>query len=280
MKEFQAFAISNFRVGFDEAVEPWLLPRDAYQTVINAHLYRGVLEKIQGYSFFASMSYRNELVLSPTPDGTNKTFIGMLTSTPTTNNFYGWGAIVLGTSAETFSYASDFSSTVITLVGTAGGTGTVNISTLAVSLTFNTAPPSSTYSSVIFSWDSAPGSTEAIMGIKQYYRSDSTQSVMIFNQKRVGLIVNMKGVLASTAGTVYGISEIPHDYYQSAVVTTTTGLGPYTGTLTVNPFIPGTVRFLHFTSAGKSVEPAITDDGVGGIKGQNINHAASFINYA
>ncbi len=56
MKEYQKFAISNFRTGFDEMVEPWLLPRDAYQSMINAHLYRGILEKIKGYNLFAVMS--------------------------------------------------------------------------------------------------------------------------------------------------------------------------------------------------------------------------------
>ena len=68
MKEYQPFAISNFRTGFDEAIEPLLLPRDGYQILKNAHLYRGVLEKIPGYDLYAKMSYRETIVLSPASD--------------------------------------------------------------------------------------------------------------------------------------------------------------------------------------------------------------------
>ena len=109
MQEYQQFAISNFRTGFDEAVEPWLLPRDAYQTMVNAHLYRGVLERIRGYTLFAKFTYRNIQSLG-TPDGVTTTFTGFLGTMmspilPVTSNVFAYGTIVVGSSAETFSYA-------------------------------------------------------------------------------------------------------------------------------------------------------------------------------
>src|SRR5690242_13014656 len=105
MKEYQPFAISNFRTGFDEAVEPWLLPRDGYQIVKNAHLYRGVLEKISGYGLYAKMCYRETIELSPAPDGATKTFTGTLNHSPASNNFFAQAATNVGaTTKETFTY--------------------------------------------------------------------------------------------------------------------------------------------------------------------------------
>src|ERR1044072_7974934 len=120
MKEYQPFPISNFRTGFDESVEPWLLPRDAYQSLINAHLYRGVLEKIEGYTLFANFTYRNIMSLG-TPDGVTTNFAGNLPTLPVTTNFYVYGTIVAGSTADIFSYDSDASSFLVKIVGSAGG---------------------------------------------------------------------------------------------------------------------------------------------------------------
>jgi hypothetical protein len=236
--------------------------------MINAHLYRGVIEKIEGYRLFADMSNRNIMSLG-VPDGGTKTFTGTLSPLPITTNFFAYGTIVVGASAETFSYLSDASATVINLIGSAGGSGTVNIATGSYSITFNTAPPANTYSSIFIIWDSAvPGTSGglgpyAIMGIKQYYAQNSSQQVMIFDQKRVGIIVPLAGILAMQAGAINGVSEIPHDYYQSAVFTGDGATVTFTGTLTAHPFVPGTVVISEYTSAGGFVE-SFTDDGVGG----------------
>jgi len=273
MKEYQGFPISNFRTGFDEGVEPWLLPRDAYQVMINAHLYRGVLEKIEGYRLFATMSYRNIQSLG-TPDGVTKTFTGYLGTMlspilPTTTNFFAYGTIVVGTSAETFSYLSDASSTVINLIGSAGGSGTVNIVTGAYSITFNTAPPSNTYSSIFIIWDSASPGNLAIMGIKQYFAQNSIQQVMVFDQHRVGIIVPISGILAMQAQAINGISEIPHDYYQSAIFTGDGATQTFSGTLSGHPLVPGTVVISEYFGGTpppplNSLVTSFTDNGVGG----------------
>lgn len=286
-KEYQGFPIANFRTGFDEALEPWLTPRDAFQSVKNAHLYRGVIEKIDGYNLYADMSFRNLIVLSPVPDGVTTTFTGTLTSAPTTSNFFGYGAISVGSTAETFSYSSDASSTLINLVGSAGGTGTVNLSTLAVSLTFNAAPPMSAYSGVIFAWDSASTGTRAIMGIKPYYTSIGGQEVIVFDQLRVGKITLNQGILAQTATTTQGISEIPHTYYESAIITGNGMTTMFSGTLAAHPIVPGTVTFRQYTSGGVPVTSTVnglvvaadvTDNGVGGL--QFNGSTIGSINYA
>jgi hypothetical protein len=285
MKEYQPFAISNFRTGFDEAVEPWLLPKDAYQTMVNAHLYRGVLEKIAGYRLFAKMSYRTEVKMTPNPDGATTTFTTTLPTTPTSSNFLGYGTLVLGSTAEKFTYLSDASPTLIDLQGSNGGTGTVNLSTLVVTLNFMVAPPAGIYSNVFFQWDSQPVNSMgtptlyAIMGIKQYFASNGSQQIMVFDQQRVGLIVSNFGVLSQPPQAIQVVSEIPHDYYQSAVFTGDEATLTFTGTLTANLITPGTVHFIQYTSGGVFVSN-ISDNGFGSLSGTNVNSALSFINYA
>lgn len=280
MREYQPFPISNFRTGFDEAVEPWLLPRDAYQTMINAHLYRGILEKIDGYTLYAKMSYRNIMSLG-TPNGVTKTFTITLPggTTPVTTNFFAYGEVVLGTSAETFMYNGDASATVINLIGSLGGTGTVNLSTRVVTITFNTAPPSNTYSAIFFVWDSASPGNKAIMGIKQYFNNNGSQEILVFDQQRVGKIIPITGTLASLAGTNNAISEIQHDYYQSAIFTGNGSTMTFTGTLAGAPFLPGTLSWTEYTSTGAPTGRVITDNGFGTLQGTNVTSAASFVNY-
>ncbi len=257
-REYQGFAISNFRTGFDEAVEPWLLPRDAYQSMLNAHLYRGVLEKVEGYQLFAEMSNRTQMVLSPAPDGVTTTFTGTLSSTPTSSNFFVYGTLVVGSTAQTMGYASDGTFPIINLAGAVGDTGTVNLTTLEVSVTFAIPPPMNTYSTVFIEWDSAPATKTAIMGIEQYYTSKGTQTVMVFDQKRMGIIGNNMGILAAPPNALQYITEVPHDYYQAAIFTGNGMTTTFTGTLHAN-IVPGTIRFAQFMASTAIPTPSFSD---------------------
>ena len=275
MKEYQGFPISNFRTGFNESLEPWLLPRDAFQQVINAHLYRGVMEKIEGYTLFASFSYRYTQSLG-TANGATKTFTGTLAHLPTTTSFYAYGNIVAGSTAETFSYSMDGTPPTVNLIGSAGGSGTVNTSTGAFSITFNTAPPSGTPIFIIY--DGAPGSTTAIMGIKQYYAQNGSQEVLIFDQRRLGKIVALQGdILPLEQGTEYGITEIPHDYYASAIITGDGATAIYTGTLAGAPLVPGSLVWTEYTSTGALGTIVVKDNGAGGLTGTGVTSGS--INY-
>ncbi len=285
MKEFQKFPISNFRVGFDESVEPWLLPREAFQILKNAHVYRGVLEKISGYDVYARMSYRETIVLTPVPDAITTTFTGTLNHAPTTTNFRGEASINdLGTLSEVFSYQNDASSTVINLQSNAGGTGTLDLGTLLVTLNFNTAPAvMGGYNRVLFSYDFAPvpGSYDPdIMGIKPYYAQNGDQEVLIFNTRRMGKIVTLEGVIAATEGTDNGVSEIGHilqvegathaPAFNGAVVT-------FTGTIAGAPLIPGSITFRLYSNT-PALRETITDNGIGLLTGTLTT--TGFINYA
>lgn len=286
MKEYQGFAISNFRTGFDEAVESWLLPRDGYQILKNAHLYRGVLEKIPGYDLYAKMSYRETIVLSPAPDGVTTVFTGTLNHTPSTNEITAQAATNAGaTTVETFRYLNDTPPDILNLVSSGGGTGTVDRVTLAVELTFAVPPAivDVSYNAVILSYDffanASPGDTD-IMGIKPYYGINGGQDILIFDTNRLGKIVTLTGIQALAAGSNNGVTEIPHEIHAQAVVPTPAFDGAtltFTGTVGT-ALVPGTVNFILYSNV-PAVKTTITDNGDGLLTGTGTPTATGFINY-
>ncbi len=54
---YQPFLISAFRTSLDQSLEPWILPQDAFQTIINAFIHDGVVSKRAGTQIFGYMVY-------------------------------------------------------------------------------------------------------------------------------------------------------------------------------------------------------------------------------
>ena len=285
-KEYTGFPISNFRTGFDEQVEPWLIPRDAFQVLKNAHLYRGVVEKIPGYTFFARMSYRQIEALTGTIDGVNQTFTGVL-SVPTTNNILVQSTINAG-ATQTETFTDDGTGT---LTGSNGGTGTLDYNTGAISVTFGASAPVDLtvggvqYNTVIVIYDSAPGSTLPIMGIKPYIALNGSQEILVFNTRRVGKIVVLANDMAEAQQSDYGISELPHQVQTKNITVNPAFDGVtliYTGTVTA-PLVPGEISFQLFSSTATTDAPlgTITDNGAGLLTSSMLDPAGdNYINYA
>lgn len=276
-KEYTGFAISNFRVGFDEAVEPWLLPRDAFQVLRNAHLYRGVVEKIPGYLDYARMSYITGVAMTGVIDGANKTFTATLAAVPSTGGLTIQAAINAGaTLKETF---ADNGSGV--LIGSNTGTGTINyvaddpvVGQPAgyVTVTFGLAAPANItvggtqYNSVLLFSSSVP-SGRPIMGIKQYIADSGAQDIVIFDDRRAGIIVELTGLVAQQQQSDYGIEEIPHEAQTLAITTGFNGtIGPYTGTVSTF-LVPGEVKFYIYVNntPEAALWTIVSDNGSGGL---------------
>lgn len=289
MPGYQPFQVSNFRTGFDQAVEPWLLPRDGWQVMKNAHLYRGVVETIAGYDVFAYMSYRTQVALTGTINGVNKTFTGNLAAQPSTNNFYVQATINTGaTEVETFT--DDGTGT---LTGNNGGTGTIDYnSPWAVSVTFGSAAPvmlpnagPNVYNTVILQYDSLASQVtpSAIMGIKPYYGSNGDQQIMVFDQLRMGILVEIDQDMATLQEKNYGVSEVPHEIQELNISPPfSASTGPFTGTLAHVPLIPGQVTFYLFNgnTPTATLLDTITDNGAGLLTGTLLDPAANnYINY-
>lgn len=304
-KEYTGFPISNFRTGFDEALEPWLVPRDAFQLMKNCHLYRGVIEKIPGYNIQTRMSYRTLAAMTGTIDGVNKTFTYQIPGNipPRTAGTVIQSAIApLAANKETF---TDNGNGILT--GSNGGSGTINYAVDSpvvgqpagyVTVTFGTAPVDLTvsgfqFNSVIIQYDGPTGVVSgdyntSIMGIKQYENSDGSQEVLIFNTRRMGILVNLTGAMLALQQLDYGIQEVPHETQTLNVV-----VSPVFDGITVGPFLgdvttlltPGTVRFYLYDSSATTATllTTISDNGSGYLTDNNgyLNPTAqNFINYA
>lgn len=274
---YTPFPIANSRTGLDQAVEPWLIPRDGWQVVKNAHMYRGVVEKILGYELYAYMSYRTQMALTGTINGTNKVFTGTLSPLPSTTGTTVSAAINAGgTLVETF---TDVGNGVLS--SSPGGTGTLDYTTGVISVTFNTAPAviSGGFNSVVVQWDSiAVGANPDIMGIEQYYGEAGSQDIMIFDTRRMGLIVPIVGTMAALQGTNYGIEEVPHEV-QLLPVTSPPFDGSavtFAGTSVVN-ISPGGAHFTLYNANG-TVNETFTDNGSSLLTGSL--GSTGFINYS
>lgn len=286
-REYTGFPIANFRTGFYEALEPWLYPNDAFQVLKNAHQYRGVVEKIQGYNFFARTSYRQIVTLSGLIDGVNRTYSGVLVPVPSTNNTVVQSLIAPGVN-ETF---VDDGNGVLTSDN--GGTGTINyVANVPVAgqpagyitVTFGTAPiqvlsGGVEHNAVLFFYDYTPAALP-IMGIEQYIDQTGNQDVLVFDTRRVGKIIPLLGSMATLQQSRYGITGLPYETQTLAVVTGFNNTpGPFTGTVTA-PLVPGTLQFQVFDSSSPTANllETITDNGFNGLSGDA--GATGFISYA
>jgi hypothetical protein len=63
---YKAYPIINMRLGKKTDLEPWLLPKDAFDTLNNCHLKHGVLEKRRGYTLLAQMVKVDTSTKNPT----------------------------------------------------------------------------------------------------------------------------------------------------------------------------------------------------------------------
>tara|TARA_R110000868_G_scaffold300583_2_gene561002 strand:- start:1683 stop:3590 length:1908 start_codon:yes stop_codon:yes gene_type:complete len=54
---YQAFLIAPFATGLDTDLSPWLLPQDAFSSIVNGHINHGVIEKREGYSKLGDITY-------------------------------------------------------------------------------------------------------------------------------------------------------------------------------------------------------------------------------
>ncbi len=71
MAQYQPFLISEFKTGLYNYLQPWVRPQDAFEPLVNAYVYRGVLQKRNGSTIFGDqlddagpvmgiMQYQNE----------------------------------------------------------------------------------------------------------------------------------------------------------------------------------------------------------------------------
>lgn len=57
MQPYQQFLIAPYKTGLDTDLTPWLLPVDAFTSIVNGHIHHGYIEKRNGIQLIAQMEY-------------------------------------------------------------------------------------------------------------------------------------------------------------------------------------------------------------------------------
>ena len=173
---YQPFLISNFATGLDREVQPWLLPNDAFTDLLDGYVYRGVIQKRDGYSGFANglksiytesrMVHQIDDVAPSTGaiDGSNATFTWTLT-TPVAR-----GRVQIVGSNPPQVLNDDGSGSF-----TGDGTGTINYTTGAVSITFSSPPAIA--STVLLTYSYHQGFP--VMGVMSFYPTNNVREMIV-----------------------------------------------------------------------------------------------------
>lgn len=173
---YTPFLISNFATGLDRALQPWLLIEDAWFELLDGFVYRGVTTKRDGYTGFAtgnggvyteSRMVHQIVDLAPATgviDGANATFTFVLT-TPVSR-----GSVTITGSNPAQVLVDDG-------VGgfTGDGTGTINYTTGAVSITF-TLPPAA-LSTVLATYSYHQG--YPVMGVMNFFPTNNVRQLIV-----------------------------------------------------------------------------------------------------
>jgi hypothetical protein len=170
---YESFPIYDFKSGLHLDKQPWLIPRDAFSSIKNAFIYQGVLEKRKGFSFWDG--FVNEIEDESLGNTVNEqlTYSGTLAHYPLRPK-----DLIISTAGpgETFTDQGDG-----TLDGDNGGSGTINYTTGAWSITYGSNPGGS--HAITADYNYYP--ELPIMGLTTFYQDAGSSQFLVLNTKRI-----------------------------------------------------------------------------------------------
>lgn len=179
---YKPFLIANFSNGLDQSVEPWLLPNDAFHTMLDSYVYRGVINKRDGYSGFArgkASTYTESRMVKEVTGATPAT--GAINSSNQTYTFTLTAPVARGR----LSIVGSNPAQTVTDDGegalSGDGTGTINYTTGAVSVTFTAAPITSSTVLATYSYHQAL----PVMGVMNFYTASNVRELIVVDTKYV-----------------------------------------------------------------------------------------------
>ena len=248
---YQPFLISQYQTGLFNYLEPWISPTDAFSPMENANVYRGTVQKRNGYYYLGQMSYQD---LISTGTGSAGPYTGTLANIPIVpGTFTPFDAIRVGTPIETF---SDNGLGVLT--GSAGGIGTIDYTTGAFSLTFNAVVAAGTNIYGVYS--PALATPRPIMGIKSWTNETTGGFETVAMDTRRASYFNV------ASATFQPIAEVSQFIY--AVPANATG-APVLTTVVIDTGWPNSLSTLSITLTDGT--NSVTDNGAG-----TFNNSAPF----
>lgn len=233
---FQPFLISEFKTGLFNYLQPWIRPTEAFEPQSNAFVYRGSLQKRNGSIIFGRMAYRDNNIALGTGGTTG--FSGTLATKP----------IAAGSFNPTDGVETFIDNGNGTLTGSAGGSGTINYTTGAWTLTFNANPAN--HANIRAKY--YPNVARPIMGLKQW-TEESTG-----NHKLVAMDTRRAAVYNNSTNSFDPLDSISQIIWKGDGTTTVTAFS--TGWSTVAPYANVFAPFSVTLSDGTST---IQDNGLG-----------------
>ena len=174
MNGYEPFPIYDFRSGLTLNKQPWLIPSDAFKKMKNAFIYQGVLQKRKGRTEWGRFVHAVAAEALGTTVDEQLTYTGdHLDHLPLRP-----GDLLIETAGPGEHFDDDGDGT---LTGSAGGTGTIDYTTGAWSITYNSNPGPG--HDITADYDYFPNLP--IMGIHTYYQDVGTQESLVFNTKRI-----------------------------------------------------------------------------------------------
>lgn len=183
---YQPYLISNYATGLDRQLQPWLAVDDAFYELFDGYCYRGVTNKRDGYSAFAT-GRKSSFVES-------RMVRGITAATPAT------GAINGSNKVYTFTFTAPVARGSITITGSNPaqvvvddsngsftgdidpmGVNTINYNTGAATVTFLAAPIAA--STVLANYSYHQGLP--VMGIMRYYPDNNIPELIVADTKFV-----------------------------------------------------------------------------------------------
>ena len=189
---YQPFLIGqgHQKTGLFSYLDSWIKPEDAYDTLVNAFVYRGSLYQREGMFPFPSSNGNGALVYqnneeTATGNGVNVTFSFTLSKFPLLASTVTISAIVSGTVLQATDNGSGSLSGALV---NAGFTHTINYTTGALVFTTNGAPDNLTPVMVQYNYVPTALTTpinNPIMGIKTWINdTNNTQVIVVMDTKR------------------------------------------------------------------------------------------------
>jgi len=261
--DFRPFPIKQFQTGQNTYLQPWIRPEDAFDPMVNAYVYRGSIYKRNGYIPLGTaganapgtaghLIYRDFLASG----NGGKTYSGTLTLIP----------IFPGTFGPTDGIESFTDNGSGTLTGSAGGTGTINYTTGAWSLSFNAnvANGVDIYASFIPNL----ATVRPIMGLKLYTNETTDQSTLIaLDTRRATRFDNASQSFLPITAVEQELWIGDGSSTSITINSNWSAVSPYTQILT------------HFSISITDGTSTITDNGSGGLSASGNFAAGGTVNY-
>lgn len=198
---YQPYLIANFATGVNSRLQPWLIPDEAQEELYDGYVYRGVMSKRSGYTYYATAERGGQPYCE-------SRIVGKINAEPARTS---GGVLVVGTGA-TGPYVFRAQNlplrrgTVIITAGAqsaiddglgvfdtvpAGGTGTVDYTTGDISITFLNVVAGATPITITYSWH--PG--YPVLGIMNFVTSTNVKQLIVADGRRLNLYDSTLNIL-------------------------------------------------------------------------------------